>query len=68
MYSSIRLLTLLEITVSAVGCKHVVEVDNEFIFQRYCHVYREGELENLCSTVPGCRIIGSRYLPSIPPT
>jgi hypothetical protein len=42
-------------------CKHVVEVADEFVFQRYCHMYKEGELENLCSSVPGCRIIESGW-------
>jgi SAM-dependent methyltransferase len=26
------------------------------IFQRYCHVYREGELEGLCARLPNCRV------------
>ena len=31
--------------------------DKHFIYQRYCHVYKEGELEDLCSSVPGVRIV-----------
>eukprot|EP01038_Epipyxis_sp_PR26KG_P008479 gene8479-11462_t len=42
-------------------CKHVVEKDDEFIFQRYCHVYKEGELDDLCSCVPECRIVESGW-------
>ena len=33
-------------------CLHV-----QLIFQRYCHVYKEGELEELCQSVPGCEIV-----------
>ena len=29
-------------------CQHVVEEDGQLVFQRYCHVYKEGELEDLC--------------------
>ena len=28
----------------------------DFVFQRYCHVYKEGELEHLCSGIPDCEI------------
>lgn len=40
------------------NCKHVVEEQNsgDLVFQRYCNVYREGELENLCSSIPNCVI------------
>ena len=40
-------------------CEHVVEDDakGQLIFQRYCHVYKQGELEQLCEAVSGCRII-----------
>lgn len=34
----------------------MTEVNGELVFQRYCHVYREGELEGLCSGVPHCTI------------
>jgi alkylated DNA repair protein alkB family protein 8 len=38
-------------------CKHVKEEKGgDLIFQRYCHVYKEGELENLCSSIPNCSI------------
>jgi hypothetical protein len=43
------------------ACKHVTEsAAGDLIFQRYCHVYREGELEDLCSTIPGMMIDYSR--------
>jgi len=31
------------------------------VFQRFCHVYCEGELEHLASKVEGCRVIESGY-------
>jgi alkylated DNA repair protein alkB family protein 8 len=31
------------------------------VYQRYCHVYKEGELEDLCSRVPNCQILESGY-------
>lgn len=35
-------------------CQHVKEDEKgALVFQRYCHVYRRGELEDLCSSVPG---------------
>lgn len=44
------------------ACKHVIEnAVGDLVFQRYCHVYKEGELENLCSTIPGCRILESGW-------
>ena len=52
---------MLHSVVRSVQCKHVVEGESEFVFQRYCHVYRRGELENLCSSVPGCRIAESGW-------
>lgn len=30
-------------------CEHVVEEGDQLLFQRYCHVYQQGELEDLCS-------------------
>lgn len=30
-------------------CEHVVEEGDQLVFQRYCHVYKQGELEDLCS-------------------
>ena len=30
-------------------CEHVVEDGDQLVFQRYCHVYKQGELEDLCS-------------------
>lgn len=35
-------------------CEHVkVDDKGSLVYQRYCHVYREGELEDLCSGIPG---------------
>lgn len=31
------------------ACQHALEDDDQILFQRYCHVYKEGELEDLCS-------------------
>lgn len=35
--------------------------DEILIYERYCHVYKEGELEDLCSRVPGCRLVESGW-------
>lgn len=38
------------------------EDKNELIvYNRYCHVYKEGELEDLCSCLPGLEIVESGY-------
>jgi hypothetical protein len=42
-------------------CQHVTEDSGELVFQRYCHVYKEGELEALCSSVPGCVVVESGW-------
>jgi transposase len=34
---------------------------HQVTYQRFCHVYREGELENLLGRVPHCRLIESGY-------
>ena len=34
---------------------------NLVVFQRYCHMYRRGELEELCARVPGLRVLESSY-------
>ena len=31
------------------------------VFQRYCHVYKEGELIDLCSSIPNCKVIDSGW-------
>lgn len=31
--------------------------DDIVVYERYCHVYREGELEELCSQVAGCEVV-----------
>ena len=38
-----------------------VDKQEDLVFKRYCHVYKEGELEDLCSGVPGCRIHESGF-------
>jgi alkylated DNA repair protein alkB family protein 8 len=43
------------------ACKHVTEDSGELVFQRYCHVYKEGELEELCSSIPGCVVSESGW-------
>jgi hypothetical protein len=43
------------------ACKHVTEDSGELVFQRYCHVYKEGELEELCSSIPGCVVTESGW-------
>jgi len=35
--------------------------DDIIVYERYCHVYREGELEELCSRVPFCKIVNSGW-------
>ena len=44
-------------------CEHVEDdgQDDELIFQRFCHVYKRGELEDICSHVPGCRVSESGW-------
>lgn len=42
-------------------CEHVIEKEGNLIFQRYCHVYKKGELEALCACVPGCKLIESGW-------
>ena len=34
---------------------------NLVVFQRYCHMYRKGELESLCERVPGLKVLESAY-------
>ncbi len=34
---------------------------NLVVFQRYCHMYRKGELELLCAKVPGLEVLESSY-------
>jgi len=34
---------------------------NLVVFQRYCHMYRKGELESLCQRVPGLEVLESAY-------
>jgi len=42
-------------------CKHVREEHGDLVFQRYCHLYKQGELDGICSSVPYCRIIESGW-------
>ena len=34
---------------------------NLVVFQRYCHMYRKGELEYLCGLVDGLEVVESSY-------
>jgi hypothetical protein len=36
-------------------------VSQRVTYQRFCHVYCEGELEGLAKRVPGCRLIEAGY-------
>jgi alkylated DNA repair protein alkB family protein 8 len=48
--------------VSSVNAIEKKDKDDELIvYERYCHVYREGELVDLCSRIPNCQIIESGY-------
>lgn len=47
---------------ATIDCEHVVkESDGSLIFQRYCHVYKRGELEDLCSSCSDNRIVESGW-------
>lgn len=35
--------------------------DELIVYQRYCHVYKKGEMESLCSKIPTCRLIKSGW-------
>lgn len=35
--------------------------DDIIVYERYCHVYKEGELEEICSQIPGCEIVESGW-------
>ena len=35
--------------------------DSDTVLQRYCHVYKQGELEELLSHIEGCRIMSSEF-------
>eukprot|EP00981_Chlorochromonas_danica_P013183 scaffold5939_cov165-Ochromonas_danica.AAC.12 len=37
------------------------EKNELIVYNRYCHVYKEGELEDLCSCLPGLEIVESGY-------
>jgi hypothetical protein len=47
-------------------CEHVVEEGNQLLFQRYCHVYEKGELEDLCSWYVMPSLLCSVKLPISP--
>ncbi len=40
---------------------HMVEERGLLTYQRYCHVYKKGELEDICRSIPGCRLIETGY-------
>jgi len=43
-------------------CQHAEEDgQNGLVFQRFCHVYKKGELEDLCSHVPCCKVTESGW-------
>lgn len=31
------------------------------VYQRYCHVYKQGELEELVGHIPGLRVVDTQY-------
>lgn len=33
-----------------------VENQSSMVVQRYCHVFKDGELEDLCDSVAGCEL------------
>lgn len=35
--------------------------DEVIVYQRFCHVFKEGELDDLCSRVPDCTVLESGY-------
>lgn len=35
--------------------------DEVVVYERYCHVYKEGELEDLCSQIAGCRVVETSW-------
>ena len=35
--------------------------DELITYERYCHVYKKGELEDLCRTIPCCRVVESGW-------
>ncbi len=43
------------------SCEHAVKQEKQLVYQRYCHVYKEGELVALCSSIPGCRLLDSGW-------
>lgn len=50
-------------TISPEGsCEHV-ETDGQgaLVYKRYCHVYRRGEIEDICSYVPGAVVVDSSW-------
>ena len=40
---------------------HMVEERGLLTYQRYCHVYKKGELEDICRSIPGCRLVETGY-------
>ena len=40
---------------------HMKDVRSTQVFHRYYHVFRQGELEQLCSRLEGCAVSGSYY-------
>ena len=38
-----------------------MEDKGQLVYQRYCHVYCEGELEGLVALIPNCCIVDSGF-------
>jgi hypothetical protein len=37
------------------------EGKSSIVFQRYCHLYKQSELEQLCEEIAGCEVLQSYY-------
>lgn len=48
-------------TVKTVETQHTHEQAGIQVHQRYCHMYKRGELEELCALVPGCGVVDGGY-------
>ncbi len=43
-------------------CEHVEEDEKgALVYKRYCHVYRRGEIEDICSYIPGALVVGTSW-------
>ena len=49
-------------TASLGKCEHVEEDDKgALVYKRYCHVYRRGEIEDICSYIPGAKVVETSW-------